>query len=63
MALNLLQVVFFIGQLAAIALLVYGAWLCIGAQRKQPRPGAAPAPEEAPAAAPAAGPRKGGAWA
>jgi hypothetical protein len=58
---TLLQIVSVSGLVLAIALLVYGAWLCLAVPPKAPRPKAA-APENAAAADRPAGTPDGGAW-
>lgn len=63
MASHLLELLFFGGQIAAVALLAYGAWLCFTAGRPHPRK-RAPAPENPASAAAGASERpEGGAWA
>jgi threonine/homoserine/homoserine lactone efflux protein len=62
MASHLLQLLFFGGQILAVALLVYGAWLCLSAGRERPADQEAPAPEK-PASAAAGDTPEGGAWA
>jgi hypothetical protein len=62
MASHLLELLFFGGQIAAVAFLVYGAWLCFTAGRERPSK-RAPAPEKPAGAAGASERPEGGAWA
>ena len=61
---HLLEWVFFCGQVAAVAFLVYGAWLCFTAARERPAERAPAAePGKAASAERATQTPEGGAWA
>ena len=62
MASHLLELLFFCGQVAAVAFLVYGGWLCFTAGRERPKERAA-VPEKPANAAGAGKSPEGGAWA
>lgn len=61
MAAHLLELLFFGGQVLAVAFLVYGAWLCFTAGRERRKD--APAKEKPASAAGASRDPEGGAWA